>query len=229
MKDFLDFYKSNYVIIHYERKDKKIFYKAKKFEKNSNSMTEYEEIKMRKLRRYTDINAKLENILLLIQEDKENFKLLFQLILDRLSSIETIEFDNDAVTYKYNLVNNLEIERTILKKCLLFLANNQEKIFEWDLVSELGLIAAIIDGLEGEDKNLFIGENRISFEKIPWKKIINEISKQRKGVVDSLSNLDFDKVLIKATRTQSEIRELGRKSSVGKEINNLIGDDPYFG
>lgn len=228
MKDFLDFYKDNYIIIHYERKDKKIFYKAKKFEKNSDSMTEYEEIKTIKLRRYTDINAKLENILLLIQEDEENFKILFQLILGRLDSIETIEFDDDVVTYKYNLVNSMEIERTILKKYLWFLANNQEKIFDWNLVLDLVSIAAIINGLEGEDKDLFIGENRVSFEKIPWEKIIGEVSKQRQEVADSISNLNFKKLFENATRTQSEIMESGRKSNVGKEINDLIGDDPFF-
>ncbi|MDG6142038.1 hypothetical protein NGA84_01580 [Lactococcus formosensis] len=229
MKDFLDFYKDNYIIIHYERKDKKIFYKAKKFEKTSDSMTESEEIKMIKLRKYTDINAKLENILLLIQKDKENFKLLFQLILDKLDNMQKIKFDNnDVVTYEYKLINNLEIERTILKKCLLFLANNQEKIFEWDLDLYLASIASIINGLEGDEKDLFIGENRISFEKIPWKKIIDDISKQRQGVIDSLSNLDFDKVLRSATRTQSETMELGRESNVGEEINALIKDDPFF-
>lgn len=228
IENFFDFYKSNYVIIHYERKNKKIFYKAKKYKKKSDSMTEFEDIKMIKLRKYTDINRKIENILLLIQKDKENFRLLFLLIIDRLCGLESVIRDDATNTFKYVLVEKLEIERNVLKKCLLFLADDSEKIFEWDLVLDLGQISSFINGLEGEDKDLFIGENATSLEKIPWEKIINEISKQREEIVDSISGLNYDKILQKATPTQDEIMELGRKSSVGKEINDLIGGDPFF-
>ena len=89
-------------------------------------------------------------------------------------------------------------------------------------------VATFINGLEDKEQDLFIGENITSFEKIPWEALINIISKQREEIVSSISNTNFNKVVEKATQTQSEIMDLGHKSSVGDRINDLIGDDPFF-
>ncbi|WP_353891786.1 hypothetical protein ABVR74_03245 [Lactococcus lactis subsp. lactis] len=228
MGSFLEFYKNNYIIIHYEKKDKKLLIKARKYEKKSDSMTEFEEIKMINLRKYTDINRKIENILLILQKNEDNFRILFTLIVDRITGLESVMMDDTMNAYKNIIAEKLEIERTILKKNLLFLANNQNKIFDWDLVLDLVQIASFINGLEGKEQDLFVGENITSFEKIPWEALIEIISKQREELVSSLSNFNFDKVVEKATQTQSEIMNLGRKSKVGDRINALIGDDPFF-
>lgn len=228
MERFLEFYKNNYIIIHYEKKDKKPLIKARKYEKKSDSMTEFEEIKMINLRKYTDINRKLENILSILQKNENNFRILFKLIVDRITGLESVKVDDTKNTYKNIIVEKLEIERTILKKNLLFLANDQNKIFDWDLVLDLVQVATFINGLEDKEQDLFIGENITSFEKIPWEALINIISKQREEIVSSISNTNFNKVVEKATQTQSEIMDLGHKSSVGDRINDLIGDDPFF-